>query len=142
MELSPAGLKLIEQFEGCRLEAYQDSGGVWTIGYGHTIEVSGGMTCTQDRADQWLQEDSQRAVDCVGENVHIDLTQHQFDALVSFTYNVGCGNFASSTLLKKLNGGDVEGAAEQFERWCKVKGQVVAGLLRRRQAEKAMFLEA
>ena len=137
---SIAGRELTESFEGCKLEAYQDVRGVWTIGYGHTGSVSPGDTCTQQEADDWLQEDIQWAAQVVVREVKRDLTQGEFDALVDFVYNVGSGNFASSTLLKMINAGDFVGAAAQFEHWDVAGGKHIAGLLRRRVAEEQEFL--
>jgi lysozyme len=133
------GQKLTEQFEGCELTAYQDSGGVLTIGYGHTEGVTQGMTCTQEQADAWLLGDVQWAVSVVQGAVTVALTQNEFNASVDFVFNVGSANFQSSTLLKDLNAGDYALAALQFERWDLAGGQVVAGLLRRRQAEENEF---
>jgi len=92
MDYSPDGLKLTQSFEGCRLKAYLDSVGVPTIGYGHTHGVTMGMTCTQEQADAWLQEDTQGAVQAVNNLVTVPLTQQQFDALVDFTFNLGAGD--------------------------------------------------
>lgn len=139
MTYSEDGLHLTEQFEGCKLDAYQDSVGVATIGYGHTRNVTMGMTCTQEQAEQWLQEDVQSAADAVNRLVTVELTQQEFDALVDFTFNLGAGNLQRSTLLRLLNSGDYTGAAAEFQKWDKAGGQVLAGLLRRRQAEADMF---
>jgi lysozyme len=139
MNYDQDGLSLTEQFEGCRLEAYQDQVGVWTIGYGHTKGVHAGMTCTLEEAQQFLCDDVAEAVAAVNHLVTIQLSQGEFDALVDFTFNLGIGNFASSTLLKKLNAGDIEGAADEFLKWDVAGGQHVAGLLKRRQAERALF---
>lgn len=139
MQYSQDGLHLTEQFEGCKLVAYPDSIGVPTIGYGHTRGVHLGMTCTQAQAEQWLQEDVQSAVSEVNKHVTIPLTQHEFDALVDFTFNCGAGNLDHSTLLKLVNTGDFAHAANEFERWDKAGGKVFAGLLRRRLAEKHEF---
>jgi lysozyme len=139
MTYSEDGLHLTEQFEGCKLDAYQDSVGVATIGYGHTRNVTMGMTCTQEQAEQWLQEDIQSAADAANRLVTVELTQQEFDALVDFTFNLGAGNLQSSTLLRLLNSGDYTGAAAEFQKWDKAGGQVLAGLLRRRQAEADMF---
>jgi lysozyme len=133
------GLHLTEQFEGCSLVAYQDSKGVWTIGYGHTSSVVPGMTCTQAQAETWLSEDIAWAEAVVKNHVKIQLTQDEFDALVDFVFNAGSGNFDSSTLLKDINLGNIEAASKQFELWDKAGGKVVAGLLRRRLAEEALF---
>lgn len=143
MNYSKDGLTLTENFEACRLTAYPDSKGVPTIGWGHTgADIHLGMTCTQDQANTWLLQDVQTAVSAVNRLVKVPLTQHEFDALVDFTFNAGQGNFASSTMLKLLNSGDYQGAAGQFERWDQSGGRVIAGLLRRRQAEEQEFQEA
>lgn len=139
LQYSKTGLALTEQFEGCRLVAYQDVRGVWTIGYGHTSGVHAGMTCTQAQAEQWLLEDIEYAANAVKHYVTVALTQGEFDALVDFVFNVGVGNFAGSTLLRKLNAGDYAGAAHEFERWDMAGGKHVAGLLRRRIAEENEF---
>ena len=142
MTYSKEGLALTERFEGCKLEAYQDQVGVWTIGYGHTRGVHAGMTCTMEQAAQWLAEDTMEAQDAVNRFVSVDLTQHEFDALVDFVFNLGAGAFQRSTMLRLLNAGNHAGAADQFQLWDRAGGQVVAGLLRRRLAEKQEFLNA
>ena len=139
MNYSDAGLDLTEESEGCRLIAYQDSVGVWSIGYGHTRGVVAGMTCTQAQAEAWLREDILSAIADVNRLVKVPLTQGEFDALVDFDFNLGGGALRGSTLLRLLNGGDHAGAAEQFERWDRAGGHVLAGLLRRRLAEEAEF---
>jgi lysozyme len=139
MEYSLDGLHLTESFEGCRLDAYLDSVGVPTIGYGHTHGVTLGMTCTQDQAEQWLQQDIQVAAEAVNRMVTVTLTQQEFDALVDFTFNLGTGSLQKSTLLRLLNAGDYKGAATEFDKWDKAGGKVMAGLLRRRQSEEQMF---
>jgi lysozyme len=139
MEYSKQGLALTERFEGCRLEAYQDSGGIWTIGFGHTKGVSEGMITTVEEATAWLEEDIAWAASEVNRIVSVTLTQGEFDALVDFTFNCGRAALDHSTLLELVNQGNMEAAAEQFERWDKVGGKEVAGLLRRRQAERAEF---
>ncbi len=139
MNYSEAGLDLTEESEGCRLVAYQDSVGVWSIGYGHTRGVVAGMTCTQAQAEAWLREDILSAIADVNRLVKVPLTQGEFDALVDFDFNLGGGALRGSTLLRLLNGGDHAGAAEQFERWDRAGGHVLAGLLRRRLAEEAEF---
>lgn len=145
MEYSQDGLKLTEQFEGCRLNAYPDpgtGGDPWTIGYGHTgSDVYDGMTITQEQAEQLLLQDVQRAVADVNAKLTVEVTQGEFDALVDFAFNCGCGNLNSSTLLKKINSGDFEGAAQEFEKWDRAAGHVMAGLLRRRQAEELEFMK-
>ncbi len=139
MEYSLDGLHLTESFESCRLQAYLDSAGVPTIGYGHTHGVTLGMSCTQEEAEQWLQQDIQVAAQAVNGMVTVALTQPEFDALVDFTFNLGTGNLQKSTLLRLLNAGDYKGAAAEFEKWDRAGGKVMAGLLRRRQAEEQMF---
>jgi len=137
---SKDGLELTQQFEGCRLTAYQDQVGVWTIGYGHTgADVTAGLTITQDQAVALLTSDVAASVSFVNQVVTVQLKQNEFDALVDFVFNLGRGAFAGSTLLKELNAGNFDAAAAQFNRWSRAGGQVVAGLLRRRQAETAMF---
>lgn len=139
MTYSENGLHLTEQFEGLRLAAYKDSVGVPTIGYGHTRNVTMDMTCTQELAEQWLQEDVQIAVNGVNQFVTVELTQNQFDALVDFTFNLGVGSLQHSTLLRLLNARDYAGAAGEFEKWNKAGGNVLPGLVKRRQAERDLF---
>ncbi|MBB5509550.1 lysozyme [Paraburkholderia atlantica] len=141
MDYSKDGLHLTEYFEGGPfLTAYKplptDN---WTIGYGHTIGVHEGMTCTAEEADQWLQEDVKWAANAVNLYVKPGITQDEFDALVDFTFNVGITAFKNSTMLAKLNDNDVQGAIDEFEKWDMSGGQHVAGLLRRRNAERALF---
>ena len=134
---------LIKHFEGCSLTAYPDpatGGEPWTIGYGHTgPEVHPGMTITQEKADQLLTEDAVRVGNQVAKYVHVPLDQCEFDALVAFVFNVGIGNFFKSTLLRKLNAGDYEGAAKELPKWDKAAGKVMAGLTKRREAEKELI---
>ena len=139
MNISERGLDLIRQFEGCRLEAYRDGGGVWTIGYGHTAGVRQGDTITQAQADTFLKADVAATVHAVNGMVKVPVSQCQFDALVSFAFNCGANALMHSTLLKKLNAGDHDGAAAEFLRWDHDNGQRVAGLTKRRTAEKALF---
>lgn len=140
MKTSENGRKLIQEFEGCRTKAYQDCVGVWTIGYGHTGDVKAGQVISQQEADRLLAQDLQRFEAGVERNVKVALSQNQFDALVSFCYNLGVGSLQKSTLLKKLNRGDYKGAAEEFLKWNKAGGKVLKGLVRRREAERNMFL--
>ena len=139
MKIGAAGIALIKQFEGCRLQAYQDSVGVWTIGYGSTTDVAPGQIITQAQAEQRLLEDVKHAEACVNGAVTVPLTQNEFDACVSFVFNLGCGNFRKSTLLRKLLDSDYDGASLEFRRWDKAGGQVLAGLTRRRAAEERLF---
>ena len=145
MQTSDKGIALIKQFEGCKLTAYQDSVGVWTIGYGWTKPVDGkpiraGMTIKQETAERLLKTGLVSYENDVSRLVKVDLTQGQFDALVSFTYNLGARSLSTSTLLRKLNAGDYAGAADEFLRWNKAGGKVLSGLTRRREAERALFL--
>ena len=139
MIYSKNGLHLTEQFESCRLVAYQDSKGIWTIGWGHTFGVYEGLTCTRDQADAWLLEDIQSAAGTVNRMVTVSLTQDEFDALTDFVFNAGSGNFSGSTMLRLLNQGNYAGASEQFEKWDHSGGVEIAGLLRRRKAEEGEF---
>jgi lysozyme len=140
--LGAAGAALIKSFESLRLTAYQDQRGVWTIAWGHTgPEVVKGLTCTTEQAENWFLEDTQFAVNGVNVSIDTNISQNQFDALVSFTYNVGVGSEAHSTLAKLVNAGDMAGAAAQFPLWDHVDGVANAGLLRRREAEQALFLK-
>lgn len=132
---------VVREFEGLRLEAYLDTGGVWTIGYGHTgEEVRRGLTIDLAQAETWLTEDLREAEGYVSKLVKVGLTQNQFDALVSFVYNIGGTAFGYSTLLRKLNAGDYEGAANQLLRWNKDNGKVIRGLTNRRKRERELFL--
>ena len=141
MKTSAQGLKLIKEFEGLRLTAYYDVVGVLTIGYGHTgDDVYVGQTITEQQAEQLLQKDLNTFEQAVNKLISINLNQNQFDALVDFTYNLGIGAFGNSTLLKKLNAGDYEGAADELLRWDKDNGKRVAGLARRRKDERALYL--
>ena len=139
MNVGERGLALIKEFEGVRLAAYLDSVGVPTIGYGHTKDVQMGDTCTPEQANEWLREDCEDAENCVNSAVSVPLTECEFDALVSFVFNLGCGNFRKSTLLRKLLDSDYDGAAIEFRKWDKAGGQVLAGLTRRRLAEARLF---
>ena len=139
MHTSQKGLDLIKSFEGLRLSAYKDVVGVVTIGYGTTSGVKMGDTITKERAEELLREDVKRLEGYVDRLVKVPLTQGQFDALVSFTYNLGPGALEKSTLLDQLNRGDYDSAAEQFWRWVKAGGKTLPGLVRRRAAERALF---
>jgi lysozyme len=141
--LSSNGEGLIKSFESCKLQAYQDEHGVWTVGWGHTAGVGEGMTCTQAQADAWFEEDIRSTVSLVDDSLTTNVNQNQFDALVSFTFNEGIGRERSSTLLKLVNARDFAGAAAEFPKWDKVTIDGVLtsspGLLRRRMAEQATF---
>lgn len=139
VNIGSAGIALIKQFESCRLAAYQDQVGVWTIGFGHTGGVQPTDTCTQAQADQWLQADCRVAVGAVNRLVTSTLTQNMFDALVDFVYNEGEEHFAESTLLIQLNACNYAAAAAQFPRWDYAGGVIDLGLMRRRAAEQELF---
>jgi len=142
MQTSKRGIELIKSFEGLRLDAYPDpgtGGAPWTIGFGTTAGVKPGQTITKERAEELLREDVKRFEGYVDRLVKVPLTQGQYDALVSFVYNLGPGALERSTLLDQLNRGDYDSAAEQFGRWVKAGGKTLAGLVRRRAAERALF---
>lgn len=141
MKTAVDGLNLIKHFEGLRLQAYQCPAKVWTIGYGHTAEVNSDDVITEEAADHFLRQDVEDSERAVNLNVHVPLTQNQFDALVSFVFNLGGGNFRASTLLKKLNARDYDGTAKELLRWDNAGGEKSPGLARRREAEKVLFLK-
>lgn len=143
MKTGAAGLSLIKSFEGLRLEKYRDAIGKWTIGYGHLILPNEGFPekLTRPAAELLLKSDLQTVEQAVNKLVKVQLTQNQFDALVSFAFNLGSGNLSSSTLLKKLNAGDYKGAADEFPKWNKAAGKVLSGLTKRRAAERELFLK-
>ena len=137
------GIALIKQYEGLRLTTYKDAVGIPTIGYGHVenpIPPGGTRTITAEDAEQILREDLQRFEHDVNNMLTVEVTQNQFDALVSFAFNLGPANLKSSNLLRKVNSGDFNGAAEEFPKWNHAGGQVLAGLTARRNAEKNLFL--
>ena len=134
------GLQLIKAFEGLRLQAYKDPVGIWTVGYGTTRNARPGMTISEAEAEAFLQADLVRFEQAINDALQVPVNDNQFSALSCFTYNVGPGAFRSSTLLRMLNQQDVYGAADQFPRWNKAGGRPLAGLTRRRQAERLLFL--
>ena len=135
--------QLIESWEGCRLEPYQDSVGVWTIGFGHTGDdcYEGCDPISQQIADQLLAADLQRFEDAVNGMVSDQTSQQQFDAMLSFSYNLGESSLRGSTLLRMHNAGDYAGAAGQFGRWNHAGGRVLAGLTRRRAGEALVYAQ-
>ena len=140
MNIGTAGLELIKSFERCRLVAYKPTpDDVWTCGWGSTTGVDQATVWTQAEADDALAKDVGSAERCVDAGVSVPLAQNQFDALCSLVFNIGCGAFKGSTLLRKLNAGDVEGARAEFSRWNKQAGKVLSGLTRRRDHEAALF---
>lgn len=143
LRMSEPGVDELRTHEGLRLTAYRDTGGIWTIGYGHTgPEVREGLTITEPEARALLRKDLQIAEASVDKHVTIALDQHEVDALVSLVYNIGGPAFGKSTLLRMLNGRDRVGAAAEFARWHLASGKRVKGLLLRRLREAALFLGA
>lgn len=137
--INPAGLALIKEYEGYEGHAYLDTGGVPTIGYGHTRGVKMGASCTPEQAEVWLREDLASAEADVSKLVKVPLTDNQFAALVSFTFNLGGAQLGKSTLLKFLNAGNYAGAGSQFQFWVFDNGKKLAGLIKRRAAEAALW---
>lgn len=139
LKISQEGIALIKKFEGCELTAYQCSAGVWTIGYGHTKGVEKGMTISKESAEDMLVEELHEYENYINDNVTAPLSQNQFDAMVSWVYNLGPANLKASTLLKVLNAGDYDGVPAQIKRWNKAGGVTLDGLIRRREAESLLF---
>ena len=147
MKTSNPGVDLIKGFEGKRLKAYDDGVGIWTIGFGtikypNGLRVKKGDTCTESQAEQYLRNDLVVFENAINRLVKVPLNQNQFDALASFTYNLGEGNLSKSTLLKKLNAKDYKGAAAEFPKWNKAGGKVMQGLVNRRAKERKLFEKA
>lgn len=145
MQISKTGIELIKRFEGLELKAYQDSVGVWTIGYGWAQPVDGkkvgpGMMIDQATADRLLKCGVVQYEQGVNQLMKVKITQGQFDALVSFAYNLGLRSLSTSTLLRKLNAGDKQGAADEFGKWVNAGGVKLNGLVTRRAAERELFL--
>lgn len=143
MQISFNGIQSLKELEGFRAKAYKDTGGVWTIGYG-TIKwlgkpVEAGQTITDKEALLALQADLAWAQTAVNQLVRVPLKQHMFDALVSFVYNIGENAFSKSTMLRLLNEGKFDLAAEQFKRWNQDNGKVIPGLVSRRKVEESLF---
>ena len=145
-DISENGFAIIREFEGFRSQAYLDTGGVWTIGYGtikypNGVRVKKGDTCTQGQAELWLKNDCLWVDACLDKYIKVKVSQNQFDALASFVYNIGETAFAKSTMLKALNAGNFAGAANQFDRWVYDNGKLIKGLVNRREKERALFLK-
>lgn len=141
MQISQDGINLIKRFEGVRLKAYKCPAGVWTIGYGHTNNVRPDDVISEEEATELLRRDLIKFGGVINRSVTKTLNQAQFDACVSFVFNVGEGNFKKSTLLRKLNAGDYVGAANEFGKWVYSKGKKLNGLVSRRAAEKELFMK-
>jgi len=136
------GIDLVKMAEGCKLTAYQCPAGIWTIGYGSTGgDVVEGLSITAAQAEARLLHDVRHAEDCVKAFVKVEINQHQYDALVDFCFNVGGGNFAQSTLLKKVNANKFDEVEQEFLRWDKAGGRVLKGLHDRRVKEAELFNE-
>lgn len=148
MQISEEGLALIKSFEGCSLEAYPDpatGGAPWTIGFGWTHDVDGvpvqpGMVITMRKAEELLRQGISSYEETLNKVIKVPVTQAQFDAMLSLAWNIGTRAFSTSTLLRLLNQKDYAGAAEQFLRWNRAGGKVMPGLVRRRAAERRLFL--
>ena len=139
MRTSESGKQFIKDFEGCKLEAYECSGGVWSIGYGHIRNVQEGDKITNKEANAFLIKDIEMVEHHVNRLINVHLLTNQWDAVVSWCFNLGCGNLRSSTMLRVINAGDIDKVSEQIVRWDKAGGKVVAGLTRRRKAEAELF---
>jgi len=139
MKISKEGIALIKKFEGIELEAYQDSVGVWTIGYGHTKGVEEGDNISLKKAEQMLEEELVEYEGYINNMVELGLEQNQFDAMVAWVYNLGPTNLGQSTLLKVLNQGLFNEVPYEIKRWNKAGGEVLNGLVRRREAEALLF---
>ena len=145
MSVSNKGVDLICEFEGEQLIAYDDGVGIWTIGFGtikypNGVRVKKGDTCTLEQAKEYMRHDLIEFEHTVNSSVKVPLNQNQFDALVSLAYNIGSNAFKSSTLVKKLNTGEYQGAADQFNVWINAGGKRMQGLVNRRDREKLLFL--
>lgn len=131
---------LTKESEGLRLKAYQDTGGVWTIGYGQTGKwVISGLTCTKEQAEQWLNQRYLEIEKQIKSVVHVSLNENQLGALIDFVYNLGIGQFSSSTLLQLLNQGNYDGACDQLARWVYDNGRQLPGLVTRRKREQQLW---
>ena len=139
MKTSAEGIALIKKFEGLELNSYQCSANVWTLGYGHTQGVAEGDSCSEEEAEIILVNDLKEFETYVNALVDVELDQNQFDALVAWTFNLGPTNLRTSTLLKKLNAGEYNDVPSEIKRWNRAGGQVLDGLIRRREAEALLF---
>lgn len=139
MKASYNAIKLIKQFEGCRYRAYDCPAGVCTIGYGHTDGVYSGMTISHEDAERFLMQDIEKIEKAINQSVFVSLNQNQFDALVSFVFNIGISAFYKSTLLQKLNLGAYRIIPYEMNRWTNIHGKFSKGLQNRRNKEVALF---
>tara|TARA_Y100001938_G_scaffold133358_1_gene192626 strand:+ start:2311 stop:2769 length:459 start_codon:yes stop_codon:yes gene_type:complete len=139
MNISEEGKCLIKKFEGCKLEAYKCPAGKWTIGFGFTKGVKEGDTWSQSHAEYMLDVELEEYEGYINDLVNIQLNQNQFDALVAWIYNLGPTNFRTSTLRKKLSPETMDEVPREIRRWNKANGEVLQGLVRRREAEALLF---
>lgn len=142
MKINKKGLELIKKWESLKLEAYLCPAKVWTIGYGHTGGVKQGDKITKEKAEEILLKDLSLFELGVSKAIKVPVSENQFSACVSLAFNIGLTAFTNSTLCRKLNNKDYEGAALEFPRWNKAAGKVLAGLISRRKEEQALFKEA
>ncbi|BET97635.1 lysozyme [Xenorhabdus taiwanensis] len=143
MKISENGINKLKSYEGLKLKAYPDpatGAAPWTIGYGHTKGVESGQVITIQQAEEFLHQDLIPIYAAIQQLVKVPLTQGQFDALCSFIFNLGIVNFAHSTLLKKLNTGDYQGAVKEFVKWDRADGRELSALSMRRESEQKTFL--
>ena len=138
-KINKEGLDLIKKYEGLKLKAYICPAGVLTIGYGHTKTVKEGHVIDEDMAERLLEQDLLMFEQGVSKLVKVPITHNMFSALVSFAFNLGLGNLKSSTLLKKVNAGDFDGAAKEFGKWVSAGGKKLPGLVKRRDEEALLF---
>lgn len=142
MRCNEAGLDIIRRYEGLRLAAYQDTGGVWTVGYGHTgKDVKAGVNITEQQAEEFLRLDVASAEKDITRMVSVPLTENQFSALVSLVFNIGGSNFRKSTMRALINRKWHDEAADQFPRWVYDNGRKLGGLVKRREEERALYLK-
>lgn len=139
MNCNPAGIALLKEIEGYRSRAYLDTGGVWTIGYGHTRGVYQGMECTREQAEAWLREDLSDAEEAIDRLVEYELESNEFSALCSFVYNIGTGNFSKSAVLRCLNNGDFDEVPDHMRAWKYDNKKIIHGLEVRREKEIALW---
>ena len=146
MKTCDDAIDIITHFEGFSANPYHCPAGIWTIGYGSTRHIDGRKIgkdtrpITNEEATCWLKHELGRTEALIAKVIKVDLTPNQHGALVSIIYNIGSGNFNASTLRQKLNRGDYDGAADEFPKWIRAGGKILKGLVRRRAAERGLFL--
>lgn len=139
MQCNALGIAIIKEFEGCRLTAYQDGNGIWTLGWGETGGIKEGDNCTQEEADAWLAKAISNIEHGVTRMLKRPLDDNQFSALCSLVYNIGLGHFAASSVLQLINADMMSQVPVAIFKWCRIAGEVSPGLLRRRKAEIALW---